>query len=83
MLREMTLLQKEDCGVILLVCDTLNNQMHRNKVEWQFLEVGARNWDMLVKGHKALVRASMFWRTILVIIYQGLNIDPKCVLYKR
>jgi hypothetical protein len=44
---------------------------------------GVRNRDMLVEGHKALVRASVFWRVILVIIYHSLNIDPQCVLYKR
>lgn len=52
--------------------------MHKIEMDWWPLEVGMRDWGVVVKGFQALVRASMFWRPALVLLYHDLNRDPKC-----
>lgn len=69
-LREMSQLQKGKCSVILLVCGIFTKE-----VEWGSPELGMRDWDMLFKGCKALIRANVFCRPVSVIINHGLKID--------
>lgn len=45
------------------------------EVGWWSPELGMKDWDMLVKGCKALFRANVFCRPVSVIINHGLNID--------